>query len=343
MVCHTVSGSMNWNNGYSASYYYTTVDPVTWRDLESHCLTSGSIMKSADALMESADLALTELPSDGESWIRVYLNATQGANGERVAIFTGLLQCPQTDWEGRRQSYDAEAYSVLKAANDVLLQRGWYAPAGSNGAAIAADLLRVGPAPVNYEESAPTLSSAIIAENKETNLTMARKILDAIDWTIRIMGDGRINIEPKSTERMAVFDSLDNDIMELSITDRRDWFSCPNVLRVVNGDMTAIARDDDPESIYSTVSRGREIWAEESSPSLNDGEGIEAYSVRRLKELQSPARSVGYDRRYLPDLYPGDIIGIHHPAQRIDGDFRITSQRIELGYGARTSEESEAI
>jgi hypothetical protein len=140
-----------------------------------------------------------------------------------------------------------------------------------------------------------------------------------------------------------VFDALENDIIELTVTDAQDWYSCPNVLRVINGDMTAIARDDDPDSKYSTVRRGREIWMEETSPSLNNGESIEEYAFRRLKELQSPARQIGYDRRFVPDIVPGDIVGVHHPAQRIDGDFRITSQRIELGYGCRTSEESEAL
>lgn len=331
---------MNWANGFAARYTYTIVDSSSWRDLETYDMTGGSIMKFEDGLMESADMDITELPTEGEVWVRIYLNATTTSDGAREALFTGLLQVPATDWEGSRESHTAELYSVLKPAEDVHMAKGWYAPAGANGAAMAAELLSVGAAPVEYAENAPTLTNAVIAENNETNLTMAQKLVAAIGWRMRISGDGVIHIVPKATERSAVFDPLENDIMELSVTDTRDWYSCPNVLRVTIGDMTAIARDDDPDSPYSTASRGREIWEDESSASLNDGESIEEYALRRLKELQSPARAVSYIRRYVPDVYPGDIVGIHHPAQRIDDDFRVASQKIDLGYGARTSEEA---
>lgn len=330
---------MNWSKGFTARYFYTIVDSFSWRDLEEHDMIGGSIMKSTDGLMESADMSITERPADGEAWIRIYLNATQDSDGVREPLFTGLMQVPATNWDGLHESHKAELYSVLKPAEDVHMAKGWYAPAGANGASMAAELLSVGAAPVEYAENAPTLTNAVIAENNETNLTMAQKLVAAIGWRMRISGDGVIHIVPKATERSAVFDPLENDIMELSVTDTRDWYSCPNVLRVTIGDMTAIARDDDPDSPYSTASRGREIWEDESSASLNDGESIEEYALRRLKELQSPARAVSYIRRYVPDVYPGDIVGIHHPAQRIDDDFRVASQKIDLGYGARTSEE----
>lgn len=333
---------MNWNAGYSAIYYYTIVDPATWRDMEPHDLVDGSVMRTTDGLMQSADITITELPAEGEAWVRIYLNAVQGADGAREALFTGLLQAPATDWNGTREEHKAELYSVLKPAEDVLLPRGWYAPAGMDGAQLAADLLGVGPAPVTYANAAPALSSAIVAESKETRLSMAKKIVEAIGWRIRISGSGEISIEPRSDEAAAILDPLENDIVEMEVTDTRDWYTCPNVLRATSGGLTAIARDDDPDSPYSTASRGREIWAEESKPALNDGEGIEAYARRRLRELQAPVRSVEYSRRYLPDVMPGDVVALHYPAQRIDADFRVVSQKIEMGYGARISEEAEA-
>ena len=262
---------MNWNRGFVARYTYTIVDPYSWRDLESYDMTGGSIMRSSDGLMQSASMEITEIPVDGEAWVRIYLNATQADEGTREALFTGLLQVPTTDWDGSKESHDAELCSVLKPAEDVHMPLGWYAPAGMNGAELAAELLNVGAAPVGYEENSPTLTQSIIAEKNENNLTMARKIVDAIGWRIRISGDGIIMIQPKATERSAVLDPLDNDIMELSVTDTRDWYACPNVLRVTVGDMTATARDDDEESQYSTVTRGREIWEDESCSSLNDG------------------------------------------------------------------------
>lgn len=333
---------MNWNKGYIQRIYYTIVDPVTWRDIEERDLIGGSIMKSADRLMETADLDITSLPESGEAWIRIYLNATQNDTGEKEALFTGLMQAPEIQWNGTQGTYAAEAYSVLKPASDVLLPRGWYAPSGMNGARLAAELLGIGAAPVQYEDASPQLTTTIVAESKESNLSMAQKIIEAIGWRIRIMGDGRIVIAPAGAERLAVLDALENDIIELEVNDRRDWYSCPNVLRVTQNDLIAVARDDSPDSLYSTVRRGREIWKEENRTGSGDGESIEEYAARRLKEEQMPQREIEYTRRYLPGIFPGDIIGIRHPAQNIDGDFRIVTQKISLEKGIKVSEECEA-
>lgn len=334
---------MNWDKGFTARYSYMIVDPSSWRDLEAHDLISGSVSRSADGLMDAADMTITDLPADGEVWVRIYLHARQNHDGVREALFTGLMSTPGVDWDGSRHTYNAECYSVLKPASDVLLPRGWYARAGANGAAVAAELLGVGPAPVEYEDNAPALTAAIVAENSETNLSMAQKVVNAIGWRIRITGQGIITILPKSMERVASMDPIENDIIELEVKDTRDWFSVPNVMRVVIQDRTAIARDEDPGSPYSITNRGREVWMEDSQGSMSDGESIESYAMRRLQEEQSPARICEYTRRYWPDLYPGDAIQLHYPEQQIDGLFWIRSQKIDLGYAARTSEECEII
>ena len=328
---------MNWNNGFTARYYMTLVDSKSWRDVERFEIISGSVSRSGGTLMEAADLTAVTIPV-ADSWVRIYLDARQEDSDARVALFTGLLSAPATSWDGTRRTYKAECYSVLKPAADVLLQRGWYAPAGMDGAQLAETLLSIGAAPVICEENAPSLNTTIVAEDGETNLSMAQKILSAIDWRIRISGSGEINICPKATETSMSFDALENDCIELSVSDNSDWFSCPNVFRAVSDNLIAIARDDDEESPLSTVSRGREIWMEETNCTLNTDEGISEYAVRRLKEEQSPSREISYNRRFFPDLYIGDMVRIHYPGQNIDSDFRITSQQIELGYGARTAE-----
>lgn len=331
---------MNWSKGFSAKYYYTVVNPTTWKDISRHELTGGSITRSDSNLLQSARIDLTDLPTEGEAWVRVYLEATQEADGIREPLFTGIMSVPAVEWDGNRKSYSAECYSALKPAADVLLSRGWYAAAGVNGAEAAAGLLAVGAAPVKCEENAPRLATSIVAEDGETNLTMAWKIVEAIGWRIRISGDGTIRILPAASEAAATFDSIGNDIVELSVTDTRDWFSCPNVFRAESGDMTAIARDDDEGSSLSTVRRGREIWAEERNCKLNDGESLAGYAARRLKALQSPARTISYSRRFLPDISVGDLVNLNYSKQNISAVFRISSQTIDLGYGARTSEEA---
>lgn len=335
---------MIWSDGFTASYYITIVDPRSWRDIGRMEIESGSIDRTTTELLESADLKMTELPEGGEAWIRIWLDADQGGI-EHVPLFTGLTSAPSRDLDGRRNSYDVECYSVLKPVNDILTERGAYVPTEVVAPHAAARLLRSGIAPVVVADvgELPQLTDAIIAEDGETNLTLADKVLAAVGWRKRIDGTGTIYVEPISDEVVQVFDSDQNDVIELSITDERDWYSCPNVLRVISGDMTAVASDTDPDSPLSTVSRGREIWAEESSPSLGTNESIGAYANRRLRELQSPARTITYARRYDPGVRPGDVIRINHPEIGIDGLFRVGSQSLELSYGCRTNETSTAV
>lgn len=335
---------MIWSEGFTAAYYLTLVDPKSWRDIGRMKIASGSVERSEEGLMESADVSMTELPPGGEAWIRIWLDADQ-KGVTHVPLFTGLTSAPSRDIDGRRQSYSVECHSVLKPVDDILPERGFYVPAEVTAPAAAARLLRTGIAPVEIAEigDLPRLTESIIAEDGETNLTLAQKVLDAIDWRIRIDGRGVIHIEPNAETVTAMFDANQNDVIELSVTEEYDWFSSPNVLRAISDDLTAIARDDDPESPLSTVSRGREIWAEESSVTLGTNESLAAYARRRLKELQSPARTVSYARRFDPAVRVGDVVRINHPEIGIDGLFRVTSQNMKLEYGCRTAEEATAI
>ena len=333
---------MNWNNGFSALYELKTVDPVSWMDSGSLDLTGGSVTKSDSALIESAHLNITE--QIRECWVRVYLKARQTGTGARVPLFTGLAVTPERNMDGRRKSYATECYSVLKPAADTLTPRGYYVPAGVIGAQLAAKLLSVGPAPVICDDNSPSLLESIVTEDSDTNLTVASRVLDAIGWRMRINGDGSIRICPAAEDPIAKYDAFDADAIEPQITDADDWYDCPNCIRVVSGDKYAEVRDDDPESILSTVSRKAsrggtgEIWTQESASSIGSNESLAEYAMRKLKEAQAHAREIKYSRRYNPDLTIGDIVTLHYPGQGIDGDFRITSQTITLGYAARTEE-----
>ena len=334
---------MNWKNGFSASYYATIVDPVSWRETERFQVIGGNISRSEDGLRESADLECTDYPYQREQYIRVYLDARQKGSSSHTPLFTGLATSPVRNIDGYYETNTVECYSVLKAAEDVLLERGYYVSAGSNGGDVIKELLSCCPAPVLISGSSPALQTSIIAEEGETRLSMADRVLFAIGWRMRIDGSGLIELCPKAVEEIASFDPVSQDVLEPSIEVEYDWYACPNVLRAVQDDMSAVARDDSPDSPLSTANRGREVWVEESDCDLNTGESISEYALRRLKELQKIQLTASYDRRYFPDILVGDLIRLRYPAQGLDGDFRITSQTIELAHGARTSEKVEAV
>lgn len=331
---------MDWDKGFSASYYACLVDRATWRDTDILEITEGSITRSQSSLIESADITTT-YQFAGERWVRVYMDARQNGATEHVALFTGLAIPPQTEIDGMLKKYKVECYSVLKPAEDILLERGFYLPAGMDSGEVLKNLLAVSPAPVEVDENAPELSSTIIAEQGESNLSMAIKVLKAINWRIRIDGSGTIHICRRAAEASVTFSATDRDSVEPQLTMTHDWFDCPNVFRAISGDLVAVARDDREDSILSTVKRGREVWMEETGCNLNINESIGQYAERRLAEEQSRAYEVRYSRRYDPDITVSDIVGLRYPAQGLDDDYTVTSQQITLGSGCRTEEQVE--
>lgn len=330
---------MDWSKGYSASFYASFVDPVTWRDVERFEIKGGSISRSDADLQESADLDCVDYDQSRERWVRIWLDTKQGGASSHTALFTGLATSPDKDLHGFMSETKVELYSVLKPASDIYLQRGYYAPINTAGARVVADLLSVVPAPKEIAGDSPALQSAIIAEDGETRLTMAIKVLEAINWRITISGTGTIRIGPKPTEPVVSFDALENDCIEPEISVSYDWFSCPNIFRAITDGVSAVARDDDPNSPFSVASRGREVWQEEDDCDLAENETLAEYAKRRLKEEQNLATMLDYDRRYHPDVGVGDLIRLHYPGQGIDGIYEVTKQSITLGAGARTSEE----
>lgn len=330
---------MDWSKGFSAAYYVAVVDPVTWRDIDRLEIKGGSVTRTATDLRGAADLEMVRYDHDKERWLRVWLNVRQNNDSAHVALFTGLASSPSRKIDGKLVTNDVQLYSVLKPAEDVLLPPGWYAPAKTRSGTIIGTLLSVSPAPVTIDDNSPILQEAIIAEEGESRLTMVDKILTAINWRMRVSGDGGIHICPKPTDISASFDAMNNDSVETQIDMEYDWYACPNVYRVISDGFAATARDDSADSPLSTVNRGREIWKQESSGNLNEGESLADYAKRRLKEEQNIALKVKYKRRFHPEIFPGDIIQLHYPPQGLEGIYHVTSQAIDLGYGATTSEE----
>jgi hypothetical protein len=168
---------------------------------------------------------------------------------------------------------------------------------------------------------------------------MIDKILTAIDWRIRIEGNGAIYVEPKPLEPVASFDPIDNDVIETKVKVSGDWYSCPNVYRATSGDVTGIARDEDTDSPLSIPTRGREVWKSESGVNLASTESIAQYARRMLKQSQQVRQSASYARRYVPNVRPSDLIRMGYPAQGLTGVYVVQSQTVTLGYGATTDEQ----
>ena len=330
---------IDFSNGISATYYAGKVNPQTWSDAGEISIVSGSITKNAKSnLVVSADITVKE-DIGTEEWIRVYMIAEQGGAKERVPLFTGIVSSPTRSIEGNSETRKLDCYSVLKVSNDILLPLGWFAPARTNGGDLIKILLSDLPCPVELDGGSPNIISSFVAGDNDSKLSVAQEIAEAINWQIKVNGDGSVRICPKPLTIAGTFDNIENDIIEMAVSDNKDIFSVPNVLRVTHSGAAATARDDDPESIYSTVNRGREVWKQETAK-LAAGESLGEYAVRRLKELQNPSRKLDYTRRFQPDVDLNDLVSIIYPKQGIGDVFRVNSQTIEISHGAKVKEEA---
>lgn len=331
---------VDWSTGYSARYYLTVVDWATMKDLGRIEITGGSIKRSLTELRESADVDCVNYDNTKEQLIRIWLDTRQDGEFSHTALFTGLACCPQDQYSGRIKTNSLECYSVLKIAQDVMLPRGWYAPIEANSGSILKDLLSIVKVPIMVAENAPDLQQSIIAEENETRLSMADKILSSMgNWRLRLDGYGTIYIEPTTRQEVMVFDANSNDVIETDISISYDWYSAPNVLRCSLDDSYAEAKDEDPDSPLSIQNRGREVWLADTNVQLSTNETLGEYAIRMLRYYQQTATTVSYTRRFNPEVYPSDIVRISYPAQGVNGLFMVTDQSIELGYNARTSEE----
>lgn len=333
---------MDWSKGLSASYYMTIVDIRTWNDTSRLEITDGSISRSGSGLRQSASIDCPSYEAGTEKYIRIYMDVRQAGASDHVALFTGMAISPKNEHNGTIKKMPLDCYSVLKGAEDYPLKVGWYAAAGTNGAELIKSLLeKTIPAPVRIVGTSPNLAQSIIAEADEFVITMVDKILDAIGWRIVIDGMGVVTICEPCKETAATF-GRHYDVIENEVNVERDWFKCPNVFQATSGDLTAIARDESSTSQLSIAVRGREVWRKESDCHLNDGESIEEYALRRLKEEQEKAVVVNYCRRYVPGIEVSDLVLLDYPIINLQGSFRITSQSIELGHSARVTEEVTA-
>jgi hypothetical protein len=123
-------------------------------------------------------------------------------------------------------------------------------------------------------------------------------------------------------------------------------YGVPNVIEVVYSptDGTPIFSrvvNDDPNSIISTVSRGREVVYRETSPSVVEGINqaqLDDYARNKLKELSSLEYKVSYRHGYCP-VRIGDCVRLNYVRAGLeDVKAMVTRQTIKCESGCSVDE-----
>ena len=335
--------------GYAVrAWHARTVDPATWAESgELSGVRSMTVERSDDGdapLLESAEVVLDEEvgaePFSG--WLRLTATVEQAGQFERVDMAT--VWCERSASEvshgidGRTLAGRSVLWPCSKGyAWDV---SGGYAPAGSDGAELAARMVATTtPAPVSVEGGF-TVDGHVVFDQSATVLDAAWLLLKAGGYRIRLSGDGRITIGPNPTEPALELDAANASIVVPRVGIDADTMGVPNVYRAQDGTEVAVARNDDPSSPVSTVSRGWEHVMRDDSPVRVNGETLAAYAARRLEEESTISRSLSYSREWWPDVVAGDIVRGSLASVGLEGDMRVRRQRVQCALGMPVEEEA---
>lgn len=335
--------AIDWGAGYSSEVKVYRVDAGTWEDAGELPGVSGvRVERSASARMESGSFAIDVEPGApfAEGYYRIAALCDQGQGVERVDVATLLCSAVSGDVDRGASALSVEGRSVLAPADDTRLQAGEYAPAGCDGAAFAASLLRRACAcPVSVDGSF-TLDSNVVFDIGSTLLGAAWDVLGAGGFCMQIDGRGEVRVLPLPDEPSLVLDSAGARLVVPGVGWDMDYSGVPNRYTAVEGAAIATAVNDDPNSPVSTVARGRYVDVVDKSPRRVNGETLAAYAARKLRGASVVGRTRTYTREFWPGVHPYSIVRGSLESAGLGGDMRVESQGVDLSHGISVTEKA---
>ena len=218
---------MTYEDGYRSAWRLCDVSKATWSDgARVGHVASASVTRSIDSdapSIDSADVELSAATPAVGSYVRLWMDARQSGALARVPIVTGRVAPSSGEVMGTlRTKSDVSLESVLKPAEDAKMDEGWHAPQGTDGAAIAATLLRMHvDAPVIIDQGARPLLEESVVAGTDTVLSVAWALVgDA--WEIATDGMGVVHLRPRGATTATIgAEVLCSTLKEGTSDDRR--------------------------------------------------------------------------------------------------------------------------
>ncbi len=341
---------IDWTKSMNQTFEYYEVDPNTWKDKTLlRTVKSASISRDSTAVtLGSASIDVDELV--GESYIRIYLIASQNGFIEKVSLGIYLVQTPTSSFDGKVMGVSMDAYTPLLELNENPVPLGYALLKDENIMKRAYQLLSTnGRAPVIETESDKTLENDFIANVSDTWLTYVLDLIKLAKYDINVDELGRIIFEPeKRLDELSpiwTFNDDNSSILLPEIGLRHDLYKIPNTVEVTASIgteiYTAIVKNEDPSSPTSIQSRGRVITHRETSPKfpgIPTKEMIDEYAYNLLKTLSDVEYEISYSHGYCP-VRVGDCVRLNYTKAKLkDVKAKIISQNIKCEPGCTVSE-----
>lgn len=342
----------DWLSSMQQTFEYYIVDPKTWKDIELiDTVKSSTIQRDAEAeTLGSATIDMTE--SVGESYIRIYLITIQNGLRERHPLGTFLVQTPSLSFNGRLQNISVDAYTPLIELKESPPPLGYSILKNSNVMDFAYRLARErARAPVVKTECNTLLGMNFTASTDDTWLTFLSDLIANAKYNFALDEMGRILLSPHqdtaSLQPVWTYNDDNSSILYPEISVDRDLYGIPNVVEVIHSNGAGYyfvrAVNDDPNSVTSTVSRGREIIHRVNNPDLvgkPTESQVKDYANQLLRELSVLEYTVTYTHGYCP-VRLGDCVRLNYARAGITNiKAKVISQTIKCEPGCPVTEKA---
>ena len=342
----------DWLSSMQQTFEYYIVDPKTWKDVDLiSTVKSSTIQRDLEAeTLGSATIDMTQ--SIGESYIRIYLVTIQNGLRERHPLGTFLVQTPSLSFNGRLQNISADAYTPLIELKESPPPLGYSILKDTCITDITYRLARErARAPVVKAECDTPLAMNFTASTDDTWLTFLTDLLANAKYQFALDEMGRILLSPyqdtASLQPVWTYNDDNSSILYPDISVDRDLYGIPNVVEVIHSNGAGYyfvkAVNDDPNSVTSTVKRGREIIHRVNNPDLvgNPTESqVQDYANRLLRELSVLEYTVSYTHGYCP-VRLGDCVRLNYTRAGITNiKAKVVSQTIKCEPGCPVTEKA---
>ena len=332
------------------------IDPATW--LETGAVSNvQECTVTRDASSETLESATVEVYGDiPNGYYRAYWISKQRRVEGREPVATFFATCPEVTHDGKTEKRSCQGYSPLMEPSKAGPEAGWFVPANSDIAQSAADIIRAHcRAPVEEPSVGLSLDEAFVADGTESWLSFAASLLSKAAMHFEIDPWGRVSVAPDLLGAPKATHSYSEDsstiVLSGGLRNKADWYDVPNVVTVIwsssgNDDddpdtLTGEARNDDPNSPVSTVTRGYEVTNRETNPDglpdIPSQEDVDLMSEMLLEQRSSVAREIGYEHPYNGSRL-GEGVMLDFPSVGAHGPATVTWQAIKMQTGCTVEE-----
>lgn len=318
---------VDWLKTMQQTFSFYKVDPKTWKDTTPiKTVLSCDINRDlSDELIENASITADDI--DGEFYMRVYLDVTQNGRFNHIPLGTFLVQTTRSKFDGKQSQLSIEAYSPLIELREKDPPVGFYFSTGENIVSSAESQIKNhtrAPFIQTYTD-ANNLNdkTGFVAELDEDWLAYLAAYLKNIEARFALTELGEIsivkNISADKLQPVWEYRDDENSILYPEISTDQDLYNIPNVVELIisrSDRPGAIIRavNDNPNSIISTVNRGREIIHRVSNPnvySYDTTEKLQKLAEDTLDQLSSVDYNITYKHGFCP-VKLGDCVLINY-------------------------------